>query len=100
TLQNGQSCQTFGGYHADTTAAGIGFPYAVLPTCSNFDGLTGVDAVTGPMSHEWIEASTDPFPMTAPAYTGVDQAHVVWELFGGPEDGDLCIPEPDAFFRS
>ena len=100
TLQNGQSCQSFGGYHADTTAGGVGFPYAVLPTCSNFDGLTGVDAVTGPMSHEWIEASTDPFPMTAPAYNGVDQLHLAWELFGGAEDGDLCIPEPNAFVRS
>ena len=100
TLQNGQSCQAFGGYHSNTSVGGSDVPYAVLPTCNNFDGLTGADAVTGPMSHEWSEAATDPYPMSNPAYSGVDAAHVVWQLFGGGENGDLCISsEPNPFFR-
>jgi hypothetical protein len=96
----GQSCTSFGGYHDDTMVSGMDIPYAVIPTCNNFDGLSGVNAVTGPISHEWIEASTDPYPQNNPAYTGVDPDHFIWELTGGGgEDGDLCVSEPDAFFQ-
>ena len=94
-----QSCTSFGGYHTDTSVNGTDVPYAVIPTCASFGGLSGVDAVTGPISHEWIEAATDPYPQSNPAYATIDADHIVWELVGGGgEVGDMCISEPDAFF--
>jgi hypothetical protein len=103
-LPASQSCVAFGGYHdnAVVTPSDGGAPqnyaYAVIPTCSgNVQDLTAV------ISHEWIEASTDPFlttmglfsinggPMSA--YFTVDTNHAIWELLGGGEAGDLCEPE-------
>ena len=104
----GSSCSSFGGYHSDTAVAGeagtTNYPYAVLPTCASFGNLKGVDAVTGALSHEWAEASTDPFPSTNngldSAYSGVDDDHFIWNLLGGAEDGDLCAQRDDAFFKT
>jgi hypothetical protein len=108
---NATSCQTFGGYHQDFLAAvtdggaQLDFPYAVIPTCPGFQGLTEQDGVTGALSHEWAEAATDPYPATAngnnSAYAQVDQNHFVWELLGGGgEVGDLCVPEANAFYAA
>jgi hypothetical protein len=124
------SCQSFGGYHDDMAvtltlpapalpdagadAAGDAAPpapveveknfaYAVLPTCPSFGSLEGLDAVTGPVSHEWVEAATDPFPSTNngadSAYSSVDGDHFAWTILGGGgEAGDLCVPEDNAFY--
>jgi hypothetical protein len=103
TLQGTQSCTYFGGYHSDmmiqTDQGMVDVPYAVLPRCTNFPPLTGVDAVTGSASHEMAEAATDPFPMSmAPAYAQVDDAHLYWmRLLGGGEVGDMCAQFPTSF---
>ena len=106
------SCTNFGGYHdnvavalTDASAAPTVFAYAVLATCtSSLDDLTAV------MSHEWVEASTDPqatatgvFSLSggpSAAYYSVDSDHVVWNvLSSGGEAGDLCQPErPEAIY--
>ncbi|HEV3189004.1 MAG TPA: hypothetical protein VGY54_00835, partial [Polyangiaceae bacterium] len=105
------SCTNFSGYHdsvgvtlTDGGPATI-FAYAVLATCtSSLDDLTEV------MSHEWVEAATDPevtttgifTPSGGPnaAYYSVDPDHVVWTvLSSGGEAGDLCQPErPEAIY--
>ena len=129
---NSSSCQEFGGYHDDMsvtytrggpppatdggTDAGPGvdsgpgvqltanFAYAVLPTCSSFPPLSGLAAVTGPVSHEWLEATTDPFPSTDnganEAYAALDNDHFAWVLYyqGNAEAGDLCVEESNAFY--
>jgi hypothetical protein len=98
------SCTQFGGYHdnASVTPADGGaaqdFAYAVIPTCS-----TDVNGLTSVVSHEWVEASTDPFltstglftlnPGPNAAFFSVDQDHVIWDLLGGGEAGDQCEPE-------
>jgi hypothetical protein len=99
-----QSCVAFGGYHDDAQVTPDGggattnYAYAVIPTCS-----TSVDSLTAVLSHEWVEASTDPF-VTAngtftlsggpnSAYFNADPDHVVWGVLGGGEAGDLCEPE-------
>jgi hypothetical protein len=101
------SCTSFGGYHSDVTVS-IGattqnYPFAILPTCAKFGNLTGIDAVTGALSHEWAEASTDPFPSTNggadSTYSSVDNDHFIWNLLGGAEDGDLCAQRPEAFAK-
>ena len=105
------SCTNFRGFHDNVAvtltdaSAATSFAYAVLATCtSSLDDLTEV------MSHEWVEASTDP-QLTATgvfslsggpnaAYYSVDSDHIVWNvLSSGGEAGDLCQPErPEAIY--
>ena len=41
------------------------------------------------MSHELVEAATDPFPASDPAFYGADQANLVWTLTTGGEVADM-----------
>ncbi|MEO7096403.1 MAG: hypothetical protein ABI175_24300 [Polyangiales bacterium] len=99
-----ESCTSFGGYHSDVEIDGKLYAFAVLPTCASFGGLSAISALSGSLSHEWAEAATDPYPSTNGgadgAYGGVDADHVVWNVLGGAENGDLCAQRPDAFFKS
>ncbi len=105
----GTSCSSFGGYHGNTIVqlgAGVSknIPFAVLPTCAAFAGMTESDGLTGALTHELIEAVTDPYPTTNnghdSAYAQVDQDHFIWNIFGGSESGDMCAQDPGAFFKS
>jgi hypothetical protein len=103
-LPAAQSCAAFGGYHDNASVTvgdagtATGYAYAVIPTCG-----TSVDGLTAVVSHEWVEASTDPlltssgtFALTGgpqAAFFSVDQDHVIWDLLGGGEAGDQCEPE-------
>ena len=97
-----KSCQAFLGYHDDTDVAlgdagTTSFAYAVIPTCGP------LDTITQTLSHEWIEASTDPLLTSSGTFTlsggpkaaffAPDGDHLVWGLLGGGEAGDLCEPE-------
>ncbi len=106
------SCNDFGGYHDNIDIAvppadgGAGvvtqsIAYAVVPSCSNFNGLSGIDMVTGAASHEIAEAASDPFPSEQlTGYSSLDDNHVVWELvLGGGEIGDMCAQNANAFFK-
>lgn len=100
--QGSKSCSDFGGYHSnlqlDANHQYLEVPYAVMPRCPSFGGLQGIDAVTGTASHEYIEAATDPLPMTSPAYALTDDAHIYWvRALGGGETADLCAQDPDSF---
>ena len=81
-------------YHDEWSAGGLQVPVAVVPTCASFPGqpsLTGAGVVTLALSHELVEAATDPFPNTRPAWTGIDRDHVLWSVaFSGAEVADLC----------
>ncbi len=98
----GDSCTGFGGYHdnitlnapADGGPGGTDVAYAVIPRCTSFGTLAGLDAITGPASHEFAEAATDPFPSTNPAFSTVDGPHTYWtRALGGGEVGDMCAQE-------
>jgi hypothetical protein len=96
------SCTAFGGYHQDiqldSAHNSMSVAYAVMPRCDSFGDLAGIDAVTGAASHEFLEAVTDPFPNTNPAYATVDNAHFQWQaLLGGGEIGDMCAQNPSSF---
>jgi hypothetical protein len=104
TLDNGDgskstSCQEFGGYHLSTSldaAHGhLEVAYAVIPQCGFFG--TGVDDVSGPASHEYIEAATDAHPYLNPAYAQTDDNHIYYAFLLGAEVADLCAQESDAF---
>ncbi len=96
------SCQAFGGYHGDFKLDAAhnnqAVSYAVVPRCTTFGNLTGIDAITGTTSHEIIEAVTDPLPTSSPAYGQVDDQHLYWmRVLGGGETGDMCAQFPDVF---
>jgi hypothetical protein len=74
-------CNAGLGYHMTGTQGGSEFIYAVNAHCGGtFDGF----AVT--VTHELMEAATDPYPLTNPAWAGTDAGHIG---FRG-EIGDLC----------
>ena len=77
----GQSCVTFGGYHTETPGAIV---YALVPRCDQLDSLTAA------LSHELLEASTDPHVSTAPAFDHVDAENYIWQVTPGGEVGDMC----------
>jgi hypothetical protein len=100
-----RSCVDFRGFHDNVVivpadgGSPSSFAYAVIATCS-----ASVDDITEVLSHEWVEASTDPqagftgafTPSGGPhaAYYSVDLNHVVWDVWSsGGEAGDLCQPE-------
>ena len=109
----GTSCQSYCGYHDDNGT----FPYAVIPTCGPGCGNFGVT-----VSHEFVEASTDPFPRSNPAftqtnlseggylgevadlcnyYTWTDGVHVatrIWSNLAAAAGTQPCIPAPDEPF--
>ncbi len=102
-----ESCKSLYGYHSNVTRSdGRDVAYAVIPRCDEAFGLHGVDALTAVESHEIIEAATDPYLLTQPAFAEVGAAHVVWSrLLGGGEVADLCAslagvvgPSPDLPF--
>jgi hypothetical protein len=94
------SCQQFGAYHNEVDYNAQTFAYAVIPECSNFKTLKGIDMVTGASSHEFIEASTDPYVTSNPAYDREDGDHLAWMFFSiGGEDGDLCAQNPASFYK-
>jgi hypothetical protein len=100
-----QSCVDFNGFHDNVALAladggpPTNFAYAVIATCS-----ASVEDRTAVLSHEWVEASTDPqvsatgaFTLSGgpqAAYYSVDPSHIVWDvLSSGGEAADLCQPE-------
>ena len=95
TLQGLHSCQGFGGYHSEVKGTTQNIPYAVLPRCGSFGQLDGLDALTYATSHELVEAATDQFPDSNPAYQFPEADDVAWG-FGGGEIGDMCEFNQDA----
>ena len=96
----GTGCVSYGGYHDESTnASKQSFVYAVMPRCGTFGYLNGIDALTGPLSHEIEEAATDPHPQTDTAFAYADLDHMVWNVAPLGELGDMCAYEPQSFQR-
>jgi hypothetical protein len=90
TLDGYKSCSYFGGYHNETSGSTGIIHYAVLPRCSGIDGLTAEQELTFALSHEIVEATTDPQPYTDPAYVDPDNNDVAWGIIAGGELADMC----------
>jgi hypothetical protein len=87
-LQGSDACsQGVGGYHDSTVVNGKPVAYAIVPQCGGSVGETTLSA-----SHELVEAATDPYPQTQPAYVGFDDNHAAWDFFQQFQDetGDAC----------
>ncbi len=98
----GACCTDYDGYHYETTvgsgASAVSVPYAVSCACPGFDGpnVSPLQERTVDMSHELVEAATDPFPDSAPAYTQEDDADIVWTFVADGEVADMCEFNDDA----
>ncbi len=99
-LDGERSCQTFGAYHyevelTDSTKRA----YSVMPRCSGFGNLSDIEELTVSSSHEFVEASSDPFPLTDPAHSHPVADGLAWALVGGGENADLCVFDDDAYIQ-
>jgi hypothetical protein len=96
--QGAQCCGAYGGYHSETRVNGVRVPYAIACACAGFNGkeTTDVTDLTVSASHELIEAATDPYVMSQPAFSGADDDHAVWTLITSGEVGDMCEFNTDA----
>jgi hypothetical protein len=85
------------GFHDEWSVGDTKVPVTVVPTCLTSDSdprLTGADILTPSVSHELVEAATDPSVRTTPAFLAIDGAHALWATaLGGAEIGDLCENE-------
>jgi hypothetical protein len=86
-----------GAYHDQWAVSGTSIAVAVIPTCTSASTsiqLTGVDVLTLAASHEVVEAATDPFPQSNPAWAAIDVPHILWAVaMSGSEVADLCENE-------
>jgi len=100
------SCTGFS-YHSESRGGSVdagrepSFVFAVVAECPESAGELGLDGVTEGLSHELIEASTDPFWTTNPAYNWLRLDELAWSILIDPTEGgggyaevaDLCTWE-------
>jgi hypothetical protein len=84
-------------YHDEIPLGTMSVAVAIIPTCqalANSPSLKGADVLTLTLSHELVEAVTDPLVNSNPAYTGIDPDHILWAIaLNGAEVADLCENE-------
>ncbi len=99
TLPDGSACcQDFFGYHAEATSDTYTIPFAVSCSCPGAmtgQGQTSFQSRTMAISHELVEAATDPYPGSNPAYTGTENADFIWTFVTGGEVADMCAFNAD-----
>jgi hypothetical protein len=92
----GTCCSEFYGYHSDARIGATFVPYAVGCTCPGTTRVTSLQDRTATIDHELVEASTDPYPNSDPAFTQEDDDDIVWTLVTGGEVADMCEFDDDA----
>jgi len=97
---NGNSCTDFDGYHGDAQdSANDIIAYGVVPRCTD-QGSTTLVTFTSTISHELVEAATDPYPDYSPGWAQVDNAHLFFdEANEGTEVADMCENDPEAYYE-
>lgn len=90
-----------GGLHESFTLNGKEVAFALILECNDGPGgaAQALQEATISASHELGEAAVDPYPETGPAWQGVDDDHLAWELMqmGQDENADLCELYEDAY---
>jgi hypothetical protein len=96
----GLGCQDFGGYHQAVAFEDAGLVFCVVPGCTQPATSWGLASVADlgefSLSHEIIEAATDPLGLLyEPAYVLTDVSSP-WTVYigGNSEVGDLCVDSP------
>jgi hypothetical protein len=91
------SCVDFGAYHYEFAYAGGKSSYAVMPRCASTTADGGVGDATSFLTlatgHELVEAATDPYPSSAPAFSQIDADGTGWglDVGGFTELADMCF---------
>jgi hypothetical protein len=96
---SGHCCSDYLGYHWEAPLpSGGSIPYAVVCDCAAQmgDPLTPLQYVTTTINHELVEAATDPFPDSNPAYAWNDDDHLAWTIATGGEVADMCEYNADS----
>jgi hypothetical protein len=95
-----QNCREYLGYHLRSDT-GRKITYAVSAKCpvlaTNASAPTPLDQLTGTISHELVEAVTNPGFLVNPAFGSADADHLAWNLANGlnvVEVGDMCEFDP------
>jgi hypothetical protein len=96
----GSCCSAYDAYHSETKVGTTSVPYAVSCSCPGFDGpsITDIAERTVNISHELVEAATEPFPYSNPSWGREDDPNVVWTLTTVGEVADMCEFNNDAYF--
>ena len=86
----GQKC--CGGYHDDVMVGSVDVAYSVQCPCTNSfpPPTTALQALTFALSHELVEAVTDPRYEHDYAWGAVDMPHQIWAYATDGELADLC----------
>lgn len=92
-------CASSPAYHYEIDSGAQHIVYAAINRCDPIFGLSGIDYLTAGLSHELVEASTDPLYVTAPAYDGPAAKYTDWNLVTGGEVADFCTPMNDVYFK-
>ncbi len=90
-------CTGYGGYHGETVVGSTHVPYAIICECPDFDYTGEPLSIELPatISHELVEAATDPYTNSAAAYAQTDDDHAGWTVLTGGEVADMCTYQPD-----
>jgi hypothetical protein len=89
----GSCCVTYDGFHNDVMVGSVDVAYSVNCSCpgeATFLGITNFQQESVTMSHEAVEAATDPHYSHVRGWTGTDDAHAAWSFTTVGELGDLC----------
>lgn len=86
-------------YHDETKVGTTKIAYAIVCTCPGFDGpgISTLGSITTALSHEIIEAVTDPFPNTKPAFGVTGDADIAWAQISEGELADMCEFDADQY---
>jgi hypothetical protein len=89
-LQGQRSCQAFAGFHDEASNSMFKFAYLAVPTCSSqFGNLSDIQSTLISASHEFIEAATNAYPHSDPAFI-INDPDNPWSFVPG-EIADLCV---------
>jgi hypothetical protein len=98
TTKGSPSCSVFAGLHASASIANAVFtgevPFVVIPRCS-FSAGDELMIATDVASHECMEAATDPFGESNPAWQMDNSGGLLeaWQMLTGSEVADLCLDQ-------
>jgi hypothetical protein len=90
----GNCCTDFYGYHYEASVGSINVPYAVSCNCAG-GMVTALENMTTTLNHELVEAATNPFTDSNPAFGQTDDADAIWTIATGGEIADMCQDNND-----
>jgi hypothetical protein len=104
TLSDGaMACGGWHGVHGEARTGSTRIVYALAVECGPSRGFTHLGYLEAAASHELVEAATDPYTDTMPAYASDPRVAEPWSIFG--ETTDRCVGQylqqgADVFARS